>query len=387
MDHSSSSITSNNGRQSWTVKLKGGVCSVDFRLEGKAQFTDGFTDIASLSPDGSFKLDVTDDGVRRQLEIEPSRDGLVRKWKLNGREAPYDAAAREWLAVFLIELDRRTAVGVDQRLPYLLKQGGVAAVIAETAHMPSDYARGVYYGKLAATTHLASAEVVRIFDQAAAMKTSDYYATELLKSLGARADAEARIGMFRLIQAMSEDYYRVEAVRQAIGRDKLSADELDLLVGLVPKMQSDYYKTELLKQILAAGNLDAAQRRQLAGSARDIGNDTYAAEFVKALAKGGELGPGGTRALIDAAATIESDYNLSEAIAAILADTALSEADLLAIVQATSATKSDYYRSEMLRKVLAHRAVTDRVRQVAIDATGGMSTYYREEVEKGAGKK
>src|SRR4249920_1333728 len=201
--NSSTSIHDENGRQKWTIKLEGTRCRIDFRMEGNAQFNDEFTDLASLSPDGSFRIDVTDDGERRQLEILPGRNGLEHTWKVNGREQAYDAAARAWLGSFLIELDRRTAVGAAQRLPLLLRKGGVSAVLGETAQMPSEYARSIYYAKLAAATHQSGADVVRVFDQAASLKTTDYYGAELLKAFGVRAgdDADVRAAMFRLIQS------------------------------------------------------------------------------------------------------------------------------------------------------------------------------------------
>lgn len=387
LDHSSTSIRSDNGRQSVTVKLDGGRCAIDFRLEGKAQFNEDFTDLARLSSDGSLRLDVKDDGERRQLEIEPGSGGLVRTWKVNGHEQPYDAAAREWFATFLIELDRRTAIGVEQRLPVLLRKGGVSAVLEETGRMPSDYARGVYHAKLAGATRLSSGDVVRVLDQATTLKTSDYYASELFKNLGATvAGADVRAAMFRLIQSMSSDYYRAESVKQAVGTGRLGAPEMDLLIGVIQHMESAYYKTEVLKQVLAAGKLDAAQRNRLALLARDIREDSYAYEFVKALAAPSDAGPGQAHALLAAAATIQSDYYLSESVGVILAGPPLTESDLLAIVKMAAPTKSEYYRSEMLRRVLAHRAVTEAVRRAALDATGGMSSYYREEVERATGK-
>jgi hypothetical protein len=321
--NSSVSIHDDDGKQKWTIKLEGASCKIDFRMEGKARFNDDFTDLVSLPPDGSFRIDVTSDGERRELEITPQRNGLQRTWKVNGHEQPYDDAARTWLGSFLVELDRRTAVGVDQRLPNLLAKGGVTGVLAETAQMPSDYARNIYYSKLATATHLSSADVVRVFDQAASIGTSDYYGAELLKGLGVHAgdDAKIRAAMFRMIQSMTSDYYRAESVRQAIGSGKLGAREVDFLVSVLQDIDSDYYKDDVLKQVLAAGS------------------------------------------------------------------SAVTEADLLAIVKAVAPTKSDYYRAEMLRHVVTHPAATDPVRRAALDATGGMSTYYREEVEKASARR
>ena len=383
LKNTSVSITDDDGRQRWTIKLEGTRCRIDFRMEGKATFNDDFTDLVSLPPGGSFRLDVTDDGERRQLDITPGVNGLERSWKVNGREQPYDAAARAWLGEFLIEMDRRTAIAVDQRLPILLRKGGVSGVLAETAQMPSDYARNVYYTKLAAATHLSSADQVRVLDQASALGTSDYYDAELLKGLGLRArdDAQVRAAMVRMIQSMSSDYYQAESVKQALGTGPLDAREVDFLIDVIQKMESDYYKTEVLKQI--PDKIDAAQRKKLAAVARDIKEDSYACEFVKALAASSDRSE--VRTLIDAAATIDSEYYLSESVNAILANSSLTDADLLAIVKTVAPTKSEYYRAEMLRHVLAHRAVTEPVRRAALDATGGMSSYYREEVEKASG--
>jgi hypothetical protein len=388
LDHSSTSIVDHDGEQSWTIKAKSDRCSIDFRLEGKVTFNDDFTDVASMERGARLRADVFDDGTRRRLEIEPGRDGLVRTWSVDGRDRPYDAEARAWLAAFLIELDRRTAVGVDKRLPVLLKKGGVTAVLDETAHMPADYARGVYYSKLAAATSLSSHDLVRVFDQAASLKTSDYYGSELMKSMGARSgsDPEVRAAMLRLVGAMSSDYYRVESVRQAVGSRKLGPREMDILIGVLPHVDSGYYKTELLKTILASGSLDGAQRAKLAAFARDIDEDAYTSEFVRALAVKGDAGPGGARALIDAASTIGGDYHRSEALTAILQHQTLAEADLLAMVKAASSA-SEYYRAEMLRGIVKHPAATDAVRRASLAATGGMSAYYRKEVEKATGSR
>jgi len=124
LDRSSSSIHEDDNKRSWTVKLSGEGCSVDLRAEGRFEFNADFTDITRIPAGGFFRVDVTDRGVRRQLEIEAGpRDGnLVRTWRVDGRERPYDADARAWFAAFLIELDRRTGIGVDVRLPMLIRR-------------------------------------------------------------------------------------------------------------------------------------------------------------------------------------------------------------------------------------------------------------------------
>jgi hypothetical protein len=148
LDKSSTSVQENDRERRMTIKLSGSGCSVDLSAEGKFDFNADFTDITRIDSNGFFRVDVTDRGVRRQLDIESRNGTLTRAWRVDGRERPYDAEARAWFASFLIELDRRTAIGVDIRLPILIRQGGVDAVLKEPALMSSDYARSQYYVKL-----------------------------------------------------------------------------------------------------------------------------------------------------------------------------------------------------------------------------------------------
>ena len=154
LDRSSNSSHDDGSKQAWSVKLSGPGCKVDLRAEGKIEFNADFTDVATISRDGFFKLDVTDQGIRRGSTScrEPDRYAHVaRRW-------PRDAVRRGRACLvrrILIELDRRTGIGVDTRLPLLLRQGGTGAVLKETALMPSDYVRRRYRSVLARAVKLA----------------------------------------------------------------------------------------------------------------------------------------------------------------------------------------------------------------------------------------
>ena len=278
LDNSSSSINEDNGRRRWTVKLSGAGCQVDLRAEGRIEFNTDFTDISAILGDGFFRLNVTDQGVRRELEIESKNGTLSRTWRVDGRERPYDADARAWFATFLIELDRRTGIGVDIRLPLLLRQGGVDAVLKETALMASDYARGLYYTKLARTTKLTPAEVTRVLNQAASLTKSDHYATELLRALAGQGltDSSVRIAVAGLIGKMESDHYQAESVDVLAGAGKIGADEMTVLLQAVQAMESDHYKVQALTKMLTSGTLDGAQQESLARAASGIKSDYYA---------------------------------------------------------------------------------------------------------------
>jgi beta-lactamase regulating signal transducer with metallopeptidase domain len=387
LDRSSSSMQEDNGLRRWTVKLSGNGCSVELRAEGRFEFTPDFTDISSITSNGFFRVDVTDRGVRRQLEIESRNGTLTRTWRVDGRERPYDAEARAWFAGFLIELDRRTAIGVDIRLPLLVKQGGVDAVLKETALMPSDYARSRYYQKLPAAAMLGPQEAIRVIEQAASLTKSDHYLAELVEAYGGSGvPADVRKALMQLINSIESDHYRATSIERLIGPGVPTAADVNVMMDLVARMKSDHYKAEVMTKVLRAESLGPAQQAAIASAVATVGSDHYAAEVLEALARKGLRDDAVRRAYFEAVARIESDHYQGEALQAFLSAPGLTERDLLDAVATTKAIGSDHYRSEALERIARHGGATDKVRTAVLDAAAGLSRHYADQVRRAVGR-
>jgi hypothetical protein len=76
---------------------------VDLKVEGGIVFDSDFS-VKSLTPEGVLSLDVTENGVRRQLDVKPDRGQIVYTYRVDGREQPYDAAARAWFLKIMSDL-------------------------------------------------------------------------------------------------------------------------------------------------------------------------------------------------------------------------------------------------------------------------------------------
>ena len=375
-----------NGRKTLEIKLSGTGCSVHLKSDGRLTFNDDFTDITALEPRGFFRVDITErGGTRRQLEIESRNGGIERTWRVNGREQPFDAAARQWFAAFLIELDRRTAIGVDVRLPHLLRQGGTGAVLAETGRMSSDHARNVYYLRLNKTTQLSSADVTRVLQQAAGLTKSDHYANELIAAMAAHGlgDPAQRAAVTQLIGTMDSDHYRAESVEALVATGRPGSQELDFLVDMLGRMKSDHYKVQVLTKVLNRATLSAEQQARLAKAASDVESDHYAAEFLRTVLRARGAGSAVRQSVLDSALKIQSDHYRTETLSVLLENQELPEADLLRVIELAK-PMSDHYESETLRKVVRHARVTERVRTEAIAAAEHLSSHYREEVRRSA---
>ncbi|MGH9238899.1 MAG: M56 family metallopeptidase [Vicinamibacterales bacterium] len=416
--NSSTSRQENDGRRRLTVKLEGAGCSVDLQTEGKIDFNADFSDVAAISPGGFFRLDVTARGVRRQIALEPRNGSLTRIWRVDGKEQPYDAAARAWFATFLVELDRRTAIGADVRLPHLLKQGGPTAVLNETALMPSDYVRNRYYVALNQATTLSAADLTRMLTQASAMTKSDYYSAELIGKVAAARldDASVRRVVAGMVDKMTSDHYRVESIKRLTAAGRPTTAELDMLLNSVPRMTSDFYKQEALSHLVRQTQLTGEQQALVAKTAATIDSDHYAAEFLKTLIRSGPLTPsaargftealaaikgghyfvdvitawlraqpytaGEAKAVIAAAGAITSDHYRTEGLSRIVDLWPVTAPDLMLAVDASKSIPSDHYKSAILSRIARHKSSNDAVQSAVLEASQGLSNHYADQVRR-----
>lgn len=376
---SSSSTNDDDGVRRWRVQLEGETCDVDLRVDGRIEFTSDFTDVASLDQAGQFRLEATIDGVRRYLEIRSRGGTLERIYRVDGRDQAWDAAARDWFAQFLIALDRRTAVGVDVRLPHLLQQGGAGAVFAETALMPSDHARTRYYSRLLDSTTMSAAERRQLIEQAAQLTDSDHYASEVITRVvrqGRLQDPRERDAVVAMIRRMDSDHYRAEAVK-ALGGGPLSSEQAAAILDVLSSMDSDHYRHEVLSALVAATPAEV-DLTMAASVIRQMDSDHYQAESVKELSR---RRPGVTQvsALLPLVGEMDSAHYQREVLRELLRER-LPEEDLLTAVRLIDGMDSDHYQADALQDVLRNGGVTDRVREAVRASANSLSRHYRQQV-------
>ena len=358
------------------------------RQDGRIAFNDDFTDIKSLSPGGSFDLSVLKGGVRRELSVSSKNGALARKWKVDGRERPYDDDASRWLAEFLVDLDYLTAAGVDSRLPALLRGGGVSAVLKETERMPNEYARGVYYTKLAAATKLTGAELAAILDQARSLQTDDYHAADLLQNLAAPkiGDADVHAAAIRLLSVVKSDLYVSQGIQMLAGAGPMAKYDVDFAIGAAVRMSSDHFKAEVVRVLMGIGRSDATIRANLSRVIADMHEDYDIDDVISQLMVNGSAEPAARRTMLEAAGRIKSDNYRSTSLRALLKDRSLVESDLLEFVAAAGKMTIDSFKAEVLIAIARHSPPTPRVREAVATAADSLSRQYRDTVRQAVGR-
>jgi beta-lactamase regulating signal transducer with metallopeptidase domain len=353
----SSSNRSDSGNKSWRVSWSANGCSVDLVASGDVRFNADFTDVSEISPGGYLEITVREGDSVRRLEFRPQGGTLSRTYTVNGSAAPFDDAARAWLAGFLIDLDRHTAFAVEARFPALLKQG-VSAVLDEIDKMASDYVRGVYYLKLFASARLTPAEVRRVAQTAGARIDSDY---ELGRVLGALAeqysleDAAVRTAFIEAAGTLQSDYERSRLLQVVITRGAVTPEAGPTVVKLAGAMSSDYEKSRVLMALGQSRHIDP---KSAAPDYLDVvvgmKSDYERGRVLKLIVDSGQLSKESLIRVLDVVGHMTSDYEAANVLVEVASHNQLEPAVKDAYLQAADRLKSDY-ESQRARSALVRR--------------------------------
>jgi beta-lactamase regulating signal transducer with metallopeptidase domain len=180
-DKHGTSSNSNDDRH--TIRWWEGNCEGLIRIRGDVDFNEDFTDVARLSRDGVFSIEIDDGETIREVSLSEGRDGVERRWLVDRDERSYDAEAAEWFAAALEDFFRRSTYQLEERVDWILDTRGVDGLLQEASRAYSSYLRARYYEKAIETGELDASQVATLFETAQQEIESDSEMSRLLRSV------------------------------------------------------------------------------------------------------------------------------------------------------------------------------------------------------------
>ena len=344
--------TRTDSHSTWVWEDNGWKKSVDIR--GRAEFTDDYTDIKSVSEGGSVRIEETVGGTTRRLDVMRDAGGqLQRTYYFNGQKRALDTEGTAWLAKIVLDAVRQGAIDVDRRVQRIFERRGLNGVLEEISLVRGDYAKRRYFEALIKTGQLNAAALQSVFGQAARQISSDYEQAELL--IGAAPlvsdKSEALPAYFEAIATIKSDYEHRRVLSTLLKKGGTGGGLLLSVVRSAARISSDYEKATLLKEAAAFNLQDAALVTALFQATDTINSDYEHRRVLSALLKRKDAGAPFLNRLLESAARISSDYEkatlLVEASGAYTNDARLRASFL----RTAETIKSDYERGRVLSAV------------------------------------
>lgn len=307
------SATTNRNNDNWRIQWEGQNCRVDIRIDGEIRYDAMFTEITGIASGGRVQLEEQGSRGDRRLVIRPVPQGLAMEWQLNGEDAPFDAAAREWYGLMLQEIARTTGIGADERAAAILERHGTAALMREIEELRSDRVRARYYRALLLSDRLDTSDRVAGVIDAAAQIKSDRELSSLLRELTDRvaASPDLRSAVLSSASGISSDREKVRLYLDLVNASTLTdAQKADVLASS-RTVQSDRERNRLLAAV-AAQSLDSRElHASYIDATREMSSDREKSDAFGRILEAGSLNEDQLVALFDAAQTIHSDRELA----------------------------------------------------------------------------
>jgi hypothetical protein len=315
-NHSNNMSSSNDdgrGRR-WLVAWTRGDCEVTVRASGDFTLSPDLAGIDRLDPGGYFEIEERRGSTVRRLDMTEGSNGVQQSWSLNGDKGQFDADKAEWLRGMLAAIDRHTAAFAKQRVPALLKQGGVDAVLKEISTFESDYARRVYFSELFAQAKLTDSEVRRTVKQVGDEIKSDYERTEVLRAIAARGpmNEATLLAFIDAAKGIGSDYEKRRALTAALASSAPGAQARTALFQAASSINSDYERAELLMGAERKGLVDSDSREAYFAAVGSIGSAYERRRALTALLDQHPKDKDVLKSILQAAGGIKSDHELGE---------------------------------------------------------------------------
>jgi beta-lactamase regulating signal transducer with metallopeptidase domain len=335
-------------------------CSGSARIEGTVRMSDDLTGIASISSGGLFRIEEDDGNHERRLTVRPGNGQLEYQYRVDGREAEFDAGGRAWLAQALTALYRNTGFAAAERVDHLLRTQGAQGVINEVGLLRSDYVQSVYLRKLLERSELTPGQVKQAMELAAREIESDYELAQTLIAYATRHDLtdETRTLFINASTTIQSDYERRRVLSAALAKGTLRSSDVSALLASAASIRSDYEKSQLLIGLTSKYKLEPAMRTAYLSAARNISSDYEKGRVLKNLLSQGALSPTELAAMLESTTDIRSDYERAQVLSK-LKDYDLSSPSLQeAYLKAAGAISSDYEHRQVLSALLEKERLT-----------------------------
>ena len=315
---------------------------VDLRIRGDVRFNVAETDVDSLGEGARFSLVVERDDVEHSYRVDSEGGQLVRRYRVDGKDAPIDAAARAWLAKELPVLLAETGINAEARGKRILAEGGVPALLGAIDALRGEHAARIYSQVLVANAALDDAQLDRLLDR---------------------------------VDGFDSDYERRLAYAAVIEHQALATAGQVRLLSALPGMPSDYEKRLVLQALVArhfpAGEAAAAWR----AAVDSLGSDYERRQAIEGVLEHAPANLDAIALAIDASAKFGSDYEARQVLEAVAPTVATQPRLHAAFGRAMARIGSDYEQRQVLM-ALVHEDVDVATARLVLDHVDGIGSGY-----------
>ena len=262
-------------------------------IQGKAEFTEDYSDISSLTEGSVVRVEEDHHGQSRKLEVTRDAAGqLSRRYFVNGELRSLDDAGRKWLAGLLLVAVRQGAFDADNRTQKILRTNGVEGVLAEITQITGEYAKRVYFQALLKNENVGSSEIPKILHAISTQISSDHEKANILESSADLFlyDTTLSNAFFQAIRTVGSDHERRRTLSSLLSAKNLRDEILLNMLETAASISSDHEKATFLLEASRIFDGNTRVRSAFLRTVETIKSEHERGRVLSALLRNKQLG-------------------------------------------------------------------------------------------------
>jgi len=342
-------VSSKSENDEWMMNRAEDGREFHVRIKGKLEFTDDYSDIKTMPPGSSLRIEDKFHSLTRKLEITVDATGQPRRsYSVQGQAHDFDSEARQWLSEMMLEAVRQCGYDAQRRVARLYERGGANAVLAEVSLIKNDYTKRIYLRELMTNHQLDAASARRVVQVVAREMSSAYEKRQTLSLLAEKyLDDQQTLSEFSAaIATIDSDYERGQALAVMMKRGPLTTEQLKGVLPTVAGISSDYEKAQALIRIVKSSPAEAAALQSFFEAVNSIDSAYEKARVLLTLLTAKPSGEA-LKLTLASAARISADYEKARVLIQI-AGLIKDDETRRALVEVARSIGSEYERGRVL---------------------------------------
>ncbi len=324
----------------------------EITYEGTIRISKDFTDIESISPNGSLTYVNTTNDETRRFEIKSDKAGkLTRTYKGNGKVIPWESAGRPFLAKLMPGLMAVTGIGIEDYIGSVYRESGIDGVFRQAEKLPGTYVKVLFVKEVLKQPDLEAAEIGRALEYGNPLTDSDHDRRSILTAIPDRYFRdEAIVGNYLdVAQKIGSDYESRLALQHLLKATAISKSNLGKVIAQIGNIGSDYEKSNVLGELMSRKDFLQDHYSGTLKAIAGIGSDYEKGKTLGHLIRQHQLSAGQYEELFPVIRTIGSDYERGKVLTGLAPSIPSDAAALREGYQKTAnSIGSDYERRKAL---------------------------------------
>lgn len=343
-----------------------GTNKTEIRYSGEIKFSDDETTIVKISKFGYLEYQKNE----VKLFAGNTKTGEL-KFDIMNRNERVNPESEEGKKLIASVIQDLISIGFDApgRIQRVAQKGGLRAVVKETDHIQSDFAKSNYLEFALKSDSIEKTLLAEIAQKIEKQIGSDFEKGKLLKLFPEKLmqDSTISTNYFKAVNSIGSDFEKANALKSRIN-SSLTTKQVEAIIEVSNTIGSDFEKANVLKLLIEHAVFQEINLKLMTQSIDQIGSDFEKCNLLKAAIDKSSMNEVNFTCLINSTSKIGSEYDRENLLKQFTEKELSTDQQWNELIANTTQIGSEFERSNVLIQIAGKMPKNEALKETYMKA-------------------